>query len=90
MEESTTVHESRLAASPEEYAKPTNHLFRKAYRQLSDAEKAQMDEIKDLAWKLRCVMLGTNAEQPPMSRHQSLAVTNLEQSVMWAVKHVTG
>jgi hypothetical protein len=88
--ETTTVHESRLAESPEAFKASPNHLFRKAYRQLTDAEKAQMDQIKDQAWLLRCAILGTDAEKPPMSREQALAMTNLEQSVMWAVKHVTG
>lgn len=85
----TSVHESRLAEGVAAYKAPENHLFRKAYRQLSDAEKLQMDAIKDRAWALRCAILGTDAENPPKSREQSLAMTKLEEAVMWAVKHVT-
>lgn len=88
--ESTTVPESRLAPTQEAFKAPENHLFRKGYRQLSESEKTQMNQIKDQAWILRCAILGTDAEKPPMSREQAIAMTNLEQAVMWAVKHVTG
>jgi hypothetical protein len=86
----TAIHESRLAPDAETFKIPENHLFRKAYRQLSDPEKTQMDRVKDLAWQLRCAMFGTTADVPPASRYQSLALTKLEESVMWAVKHITG
>lgn len=89
-EPDTTVHESRLAESPAAFQAPANHLFRKVYRQLTDVEKVRMDQIKDHAWLLRCIILDSDAEKPPMSREQALAMTNLEQAVMWAVKHVTG
>jgi hypothetical protein len=88
--ETTTVDESRLAPTPEAYKAPENHLFRKAYRALSDGEKGRMDKVKDLAWELRGAILGSDSEKPPMNREQALAMTNLEQSVMWAVKSITG
>lgn len=61
-----------------------NNAVRHTYRILSEAEKAQMVELKDLgaAFINACNAIGK-------SRELSLAITNAEQAVMWAVKHVT-
>lgn len=61
-----------------------NNAVRHKYRVLSDAEKQQMVELKDLgaAFLAKCDEVG-------QSREMSLAKTNAEQAVMWAVKHVT-
>lgn len=61
-----------------------NNAVRHAYRVLSDEEKAQMMALKDLgaAFIAKCDEIGA-------SREMSLAKTNAEQAVMWAVKHVT-
>lgn len=61
-----------------------NNAVRHQYRQLSDEEKAQMVALKDLgaAFIAKCQEIGG-------SRELSLAITNAEQAVMWAVKHVT-
>lgn len=61
-----------------------NNAVRHQYRVLSDDEKAQMVRIKDLgaAFIAECQKAGS-------SREISLAITNAEQAVMWAVKHVT-
>lgn len=61
-----------------------NNAVRHKYRVLSDEEKQQMLELKDLgaAFIEKCNEVGK-------SRELSLAVTNAEQAVMWAVKHVT-
>ena len=61
-----------------------NNVVRHAYRVLTDAEKQQMLDLKDLgaAFIAKCQEIGE-------SRELSLAVTNAEQAVMWAVKHVT-
>jgi len=61
-----------------------NNAVRHQYRVLSDEEKAQMVALKDLgaAFIAKCNEIGK-------SRELSLAVTNAEQAVMWAVKHVT-
>lgn len=61
-----------------------NNAVRHAYRVLSDAEKADMVALKDIgaAFIAKCQAIGA-------SRELSLAVTNAEQAVMWAVKHVT-
>jgi hypothetical protein len=55
-----------------------NNAVRHQYRVLSDAEKQQMVELKDLgaAFIAKCTEM-------------SLAITNAEQAVMWAAKHVT-
>lgn len=60
------------------------NTMRSTYRVLDDAEKAHMHAIKSKGEELLQVIqnLGT-------SRELSLAATNLEQAVMWAVKHIT-
>ena len=65
-------------------ARTVNNAVRHTYRVLTDAEKAQMQDLKDkgLAFIEACNAIGK-------SRELSLAVTNAEQAVMWAVKHVT-
>ena len=61
-----------------------NNAVRHQYRVLTDDEKAQMLVLKDLgaAFIAKCQEIGG-------SRELSLAITNAEQAVMWAVKHVT-
>lgn len=61
-----------------------NNAVRHTYRVLTDAEKQQMVELKDIgaAFIAKCQEIGG-------SRELSLAITNAEQAVMWAVKHVT-
>ena len=61
-----------------------NNAVRHIYRILSDAEKQQMTDLKDIgaAFISKCQEIGG-------SRELSLAITNAEQAVMWAVKHVT-
>lgn len=61
-----------------------NNVMRHAYRVLSDAEKAQMQAIKDKGlefWEL--------IDSIGASRELSLAKTASEEAVMWAVKHIT-
>ena len=61
-----------------------NNVMRHAYRVLSDEEKAAMQSIKDdgLAFWNKIDSLGA-------SRELSVAKTKIEESVMWAVKHIT-
>lgn len=61
-----------------------NNVVRHAYRVLSDDEKATMLKMKDLG--LDFIQL---CEATGKSRELSLAVTKIEEAVMWAVKHVT-
>lgn len=61
-----------------------NNVVRHEYRVLSDEEKQQMKDLKDLglAFIEKCNAVGK-------SRELSLALTKAEEAVMWAVKHVT-
>lgn len=61
-----------------------NNAVRHTYRVLSDAEKQDMVDIKDhgLSFLRRIDALGS-------SRELSLAMTKVEEAVMWAVKHIT-
>lgn len=61
-----------------------NNAVRHAYRVLSDAEKQQMVDLKDIgaAFIAKCNDVGK-------SRDLSIAITKAEEAVMWAVKHVT-
>jgi hypothetical protein len=61
-----------------------NNSFRHQYRVLTEAEKADMVAIKDRAADLEAAI---NKTAP--SRERSLAITRLEEAVMWAVKGVT-
>jgi hypothetical protein len=59
--------------------------MRSQYRTLTDAEKAQVEEIKDQGAKLWQLI-----KQFGESRALSIAATKTEEAVMWAVKHITG
>jgi len=65
-------------------ARTANNAVRHQYRTLSDAEKQDMLDLKDLgaAFLAKCDAVGS-------SREMSLAKTKIEEAVMWAVKHVT-
>ncbi len=65
-------------------ARTANNAVRHTYRILTDAEKQQMVDLKDIgaAFIAKCQEIGA-------SRELALAITNAEQAVMWAVKHVT-
>jgi hypothetical protein len=58
--------------------------FRPRYRALSDEEKALHDVLKDKAAELEAVF-----GQVKDGRYKSLAITSLEQSIMWIVKELT-
>ena len=62
-----------------------NNVMRHAYRVLTDAEKAQMQAIKDAGLDFWKMLDGIHNN----SRELSLAKTKIEEAVMWAVKHVT-
>ena len=61
-----------------------NNVVRHEYRVLNETEKRQMLEIKDmgLAFIEKCNEVGK-------SRELSLAITKIEEAVMWAVKSIT-
>lgn len=58
--------------------------FRPTYRALTDEEKALHDALKNKAVELEQLF----AQVKP-GRYNSLAITSLEQSVMWIVKELT-
>jgi len=62
-----------------------NNVMRHEYRVLSDAEKLQMKEVKDKGLDFITYVRGMG----PPSRELSLAMTKIEEAVMWAVKHIT-
>jgi len=68
------------------------NVFRKAYRPLSDSEKATLDLLKDQAQALHDTISAQPVEMGPSDKARclSLAKTKLEESVMWAVKAVSG
>lgn len=74
------------------------NIFRKEYRELSDDEKALLDQVKDKAQELfDLISEGTRVREqlsrdmPTQNgREMALAKTKLEEAVMWAVKGITG
>ena len=60
--------------------------FRTLYRRLSSEEQVQLAGLKVKAEELAQLI---ERSRPVPTRYTSLALTNLEQAVMWAVKEVT-
>ncbi len=58
--------------------------FRPRYRALMEEEKALHDKIK-----LKAVELETLFEEVKAGRYRALALTALEESVMWVIKELT-
>jgi hypothetical protein len=64
--------------------------FRKTYRQLSAAEQEHVEQIKNAAEYLETFIKHNNGPfHVEQARLIALALTNLEQAVMWAVKAYT-
>ena len=61
-----------------------NNVMRHQYRVLTDEEKAAMQKIKDIGLDFHSYV-----ENLGKSRELSLALTKIEEAVMWAVKHIT-
>ena len=69
------------------------NVFRPTYRKLSTYEQSQVDSLKatgQALWDLMALAEIDNGTIPGASRHLSLARTRLEESIMWAVKGMTG
>lgn len=62
-----------------------NNTMRHQYRVLNDAEKANMQKIKDMGLAFHEFINGLGVG----SRELSLAKTKIEEAVMWGVKHIT-
>lgn len=65
-------------------ARTVNNTMRHQYRVLSDAEKANMQQIKDMGLAFHDFISGIGN-----SREMSIAKTKIEEAVMWAIKHIT-
>lgn len=61
-----------------------NNTMRHQYRVLTDAEKANMQKVKDMGLQFHEMVSGLGN-----SRETSIAKTKIEEAVMWAVKHIT-
>lgn len=74
-------------------ARVVNNVVRHTYRVLSAEEKEAMQRVKDLGLLFITTLHGIGATdlagEKFASRELSLAATNAEQAVMWAVKHIT-
>jgi len=62
---------------------PVSH-FRPTYRALTSEEKALHDDLKNKATELEVLFGKVKA-----GRYSSLAMTSLENSIMWIVKELT-
>lgn len=62
-----------------------NNVMRHEYKVLNDKEKEQMKTVKDMGLDFHKYV----GAFPP-SREVSLAITKIEEAVMWAVKAITG
>jgi len=74
-------------------ARTANNAVRHQYRVLSETEKAQMQEVKDMGAAFIAKLHeigGTDSEGDRFaSRDLSLANTHAEDAVMRAVRHIT-
>lgn len=61
-----------------------NNVMRHGYRVLTDDEKITMQQIKDLG-----LVMHETLSLIGSSREMSLALTKIEEAVMWGVKHIT-
>jgi len=66
----------------------TQNIFRSVYRELSDDEKSLLNSIKDKAQELYELFPQTD-DGRAKDRETSLAITKLEESIMWVVKSIT-
>jgi len=62
-------------------------VFRKEYSPLTDEQKKKMNDIKSRAETLLLEI--DDIEFVKDQRCRALAITNLEQAVMWAIKAIT-
>jgi len=83
-----------MCMSEANVAEVEKNIFRKAYRQLNEAEKQRLDEIKDKAQELYDLfdtpIFTEISSRSGDGRSLTLAKDNLEQAVMWGVKGFTG
>lgn len=66
-------------------ARVINNVMRHEYRILTEEEKLQMKELKDMGLQFVKYIEASGRK----SREMSLAITKIEEAVMWAVKDIT-
>jgi protein gp37 len=76
------VEEKTISSTSDE--RVVNNVMRHEYRVLTDTEKDQMRRVKDAGLEFHQLVAGIGT-----SRELSLALTRIEEAVMWAVKHIT-
>jgi len=84
MENGNTVYEGKPDARQSDSVSEKVSRFRPRYRGLTSEEKALHDQLKDKAAELEALY-----EQVKPGRYNALAMTALEESVMWIVKELT-
>jgi hypothetical protein len=67
----------------------SSNTFRRAYRGLTDAEVARRDSIIDHAERIECHIRAQMRDRPVGQRELAIALTKLEEAVMWASKGIT-
>ena len=86
------VYEGNPDARQSDDVKMTTSRFRPRYRVLTEDEKAMHDAIKAKAEELEalyCKVMPRTGNIPGGLRYQALALTSLEESVMWIIKELT-
>ncbi len=78
------THKDRMVDSAGD-GRVVNNVMRHEYRVLTDEEKSDMKSIKDMG----LTFVEFIGRLPP-SRENSLAITKMEEAVMWSVKSLTG
>lgn len=84
MDNKGNVFEGRPDARQSDSVTEPVSRFRPRYRALTDDEKALHDALKDKAAELEALFAKVKA-----GRYNALAITSLEQSIMWIVKELT-
>lgn len=80
----SNVYEGKPDARQSSDTQMKTSRFRPLYRALNDEEKKLHDEIKAKAEELEQLY-----QKVKPGRYNSLAITSLEQSVMWIIKELT-
>ncbi|MDY0144213.1 MAG: hypothetical protein RBR97_20210 [Bacteroidales bacterium] len=80
------MEEQNLSTQGEENIVPKN-IFRPVYEELSEEDKKHVEDIKNKASEL-WHLFPKNGDMGA-NREIAVAITKLEESVMWAVKGIT-
>lgn len=82
MDNSVELHTTHVDSTSDE--RTVNNVMRHQYKVLGEDEKFQMQRIKDLGLEMHEYISGMGS-----SRELSLALTKVEEAVMWSVKFIT-